>query len=93
MELLKPLKTRQRPSQKVFAHKDLHTYTRVFARYRVDRVRKRLEQTYDGSLSVVKRHKYFIVTIKDTDYRLKPPYLLSEMNTPHHSSDEHSSVR
>ncbi|GBM90363.1 hypothetical protein AVEN_176470-1 [Araneus ventricosus] len=89
MELLKPLDTRRRPSQKIFVQKDLHTCTHVFIR--IDRVRKPLEPPYDRPFTVVKRHdKYFAVTIKGKDVnisvdRLKPAYLLlTEVDVPHH---------
>ncbi|GBL72184.1 hypothetical protein AVEN_115169-1 [Araneus ventricosus] len=89
MELLKPLDTRRRPSQKIFVHKDLHTCTHVFIR--IDGVRKPLEPPYDGPLPVVRRHdKYFTVIIKGKDInisidRLEPAYLLlTEVDAPHH---------
>ncbi|GBN30519.1 hypothetical protein AVEN_211057-1 [Araneus ventricosus] len=88
MELLKPRDTRRHPSQKSFVHTDLHTCAHVFIR--IDRVRKPLEPPYVAPFPVVKRHdKYFTVEIKGKDInisvdRLKPAYLLTEVDAPYH---------
>ncbi|UYV74730.1 hypothetical protein LAZ67_12000730 [Cordylochernes scorpioides] len=82
MELLKPLNEKHHSKTKVFVHKDLKTCPHVFIR--TDRVKKHLEQPYEGPFPVLYRtDKYFTLKVKGRNVtisidRLPPAYLLAD---------------
>ncbi|XP_050548273.1 uncharacterized protein LOC126909907, partial [Daktulosphaira vitifoliae] len=84
METIRPVSTSNHGSKKVFIYKDLASCSHVFVR--VDRVKKPLEQPYEGPYKIVQRYeKTFKLLIRQKECiisidRLKPCFNENEDN-------------